>query len=236
MLIKSICDGCIFQHVPGCELGKEVFIENTRQFTRGFCGHRRDRKWLERLLVSDPDFSESKMFDYAQGEHLTLSILISCLDANLDDLDKTLDSIQTNLHCFRQIVVTTQNVPYDVQAQIGEKIKNKCHIGWATDNIKRDDFITDLIAINYSSKFISNLWFLSIRAGDTIGENTIKEFYDNIVPVRNNLIGFYFDENDPVKNIAHTGAFKIMEGHLEQPWLEKVKQFENWKDVCKKIS
>lgn len=237
MQIRTTCNNCIFKlDLGGCELGKEVYTKENRQYTNGMCGHRREQKWIDRLLDNDPNFDVGDAFQYAQGEHLTLSVLITSLDVEMDRITTTLESIPEDPTIVRQIIVVTQNATLDEEKAILDRLYKKASTVWTLDNIRREDEISVLSAMNYASRLVRNLWFLTLEAGDEIGLIGLKQFYDYILPVENNYIGFYFDDNDDTRIIAHTGAFQIMEGHAEQPWLQKVKEFSNWQKVCKRIN
>ena len=238
MEIKTICGGCIFKgELGGCDFGKDTYLGvNHQQYVKGMCGHRRSKEWYNKLLQNDPDFSIDKSESYVVGEHVTLSIIVLSLNAEMDKITDTLDSIPNEAEVARQIIVVVQNASNSEERAILSRLYKKNCCVWTLDNIKRDDEISSLSAINYASRLVKNLWFLSMNAGDILGLEPILDFYKDITYEKNNYIGFYFDENDPIHVISHTGAFEIMEGHTEQPWLEKVKTFENWRDVCKKIS
>lgn len=237
MEIKTVCDGCIFKlELGGCELEKPVYRDQKQQFVKGMCGHRRDNKWAQRLTETDPDFTADQAFAYANGEHTTLTIMISALDVEMDKITDTLKSIPDEEQAVRQIIVVTQNATKDEEKAILDRLyKKKCTV-WTLDNIKREEQILPLAAINYSARLVRNLWFLTVEAGDIVDLEGLIKFYKTIIIPENNYIGFYFDEDDSMRVIAHTGAFHIMDGHAEEPWLEKVKGFSNWQDVCKKIS
>lgn len=234
MLIKTNCEGCIFKfEFGGCELAKPIYVKE-KQYVDGLCGHRRENKWIDKLIENDPSFTADKAFEYAQGEHLTLSVVICALTVEMDKISKTVDSIPSD-SWIRQIIVVTQDATKQEEQAILDRIANKGYNSWTLDNILRTDYISELSAINYSSRLVKNLWFLSLEAGETVWGDEWCCFWDYINEVESNYIGFYFDEDDPIKTIAHTGAFQIMDGHAEKPWLNKVKDFDNWQNVCKRI-
>jgi hypothetical protein len=232
MLIKTVCDGCIFQHQPNCVLGKETIEIDNHQYTKGFCGHRRDDRWFDKLNKEDPNFSASSAYDYVEGEHKTLSVVINHLEPNmLCDLEETIDSLDGNR--INQVIVATQNQTKDGQKLILTMLGRFGN--WALDHIENEHTLPYLSLTNYAFKRVKSLWFFPIVSGDVLDKDCIEQFYEYIGDYKRNYIGFYLDEDEPIRNIIHSGAFTIMGGHEEKPWSQKVKEFANWQEVYKKI-
>jgi hypothetical protein len=230
MFLKTTCEGCIFREADtcGCEIGKPVLLEEKRQITYGLCGHRRTSDWATKLVTSDLAYSPERSFEYADAENRTLSVMVVAQTPDADDLFKTLSSIHDDTGILKEVICVTNSAQPD-QSKAMIKLLSDSEWNWKFENLQNWEEFNKEFVVDYSSRRVGSTWFLPIHSGNTLSAKTIETIYDTLVDVRSNPIAFIMNDFSVVTPIY---AFEAMGGNTEKPWIEKVKEFDNWKEVC----
>ncbi len=234
MILRTNCERCVFKSpYCGCQLNKPVTIEKV-QTTNGYCGQKRISAWLKKFEDQDVFVPEQTLETIAE-ENAKLSVIIVMLNDDIKGLRKTLDSLVNDTSLIKKVCVATQNSDKVLDEEILIILSEYKQWAWHLENIKYENPLTRLGISNYMSNIVKNTWIFSIENGDTVHPKDIEFVYESILNKNKSYLGFYYDESDSFKTFVNKDAFWSMSGHQEEPWLDKIKQFENWKEVCPKI-
>ncbi len=240
MILKTDCRKCIFNNKGSCQLGKTVDIQMEEGFlvsqtTKGLCGHKKSSEWAEKLALDD----SVQKFHYSDGEYKTLSALIhvptfGCRKARIGQIAKILQSLNENCFYLKEVIISTYQKNKDDINDIVDIVKEHCKVPYTFDFfLIRPQNIP--MQMEKSSRLVKTNWFLTLGLGHKLKPKSIQAFEKIICDRTNNPIAFYFKEKNCHNIIAPIYAFRQMEGNSEMPWFEKVKTFDNWKEICWKI-
>jgi hypothetical protein len=226
-MLKTLCELCIFkQSDNSCLLTKDTFIKNKKQYTYGFCRHKRNIKWLEQG-------NQKKLNDIIRSiddEEIAISTIVISIDNDINKILYTVDKLSQN-ELVKQIIIVLYKSKETESLIIG--LKN-IKIPWSITNILGEDKPDALQAVDHTSPEVKHHWFFPLQAGDEILPHEKLYIYHSLKS-NTNIVAAYVDINDPIKVLTNKFAFIEMEGHYHQPWLEKVRQFDNWENVCIKM-
>ncbi len=231
-MLKTICKGCIFNtsfpllDKTGCRLNKSVFILDDNQFVDGYCRHKRTSKWVTKNKSS----SEKELIDNILLEESVISAVILSFDNDVHKFQKTLDNLSNNKNLVKQLVVVTK--PKDDTLQAKMELIDKSGLVWSVDSLTEEP-PNDLEVVNYAFRLIKHNWFYVLRDGDAISDEEYQRIKDILSDLSNNTVAMFNYESDNVKLFVNKYAFAQMGGNNYEPWLQKIKNFENWKNVCK---
>jgi hypothetical protein len=227
-MLKTNCEGCIFKsYRTSCELEQEVFIDKIvdkeYQFTKGYCGLKRNKKWLNQQEKRDLDYLSTKIFD----EEYSVSAIVLATDNNIDNLAKTIESLN-HFKAFKSIFVSLYKADPACVKQAVE-LAMSLNVPWFVDNIQTDDKPHNLQIIDAVVPSIPANWFLSIVSGQYLNSYIFTE------KTISTICG-YFNEQDNIQLFCNKFAFMDLGGNMNFPFFDKIQQFEDWKQVCYKIS
>lgn len=242
MILRTSCDKCIFNKY-GCELGKDIFYEAGYQRTEGLCGHKRTNVWIDSLKVDKNFNPDTDAFQYSNGEYITLSLLINLPNVSrykgdkTDSVSKIVDKINNDNKFIKQVVFSTyqdRNKYKKNSLELAKYLKDNCRFPWTID-IHFEKYSGAYERVDRSSRFIKTNWFMTLGNINLLKSEAIKKIHEILSDRSKNPVCFYFNENDSFNIVAPKYAFEEMEGHRSIPWFEKIKTFNNWKDVCYQI-
>lgn len=234
-LLRTLCEGCFFKRLTnGCKLGKDTYFEEGRQFTGGFCNH---KVTVEQARSASRDFVElAKTVDIDTSK---LSIIILNLDNNLRNLLASVRSIKeaNNRFVCQVILVCRQAGPSYMRKAF--KMINALKVPWNINNLtpEPNEELDDILVSDFASQEVKCTWFTVLKAGERISQSHINQVYAQLsLGNVKNYMAFYVDEESINGLYVNTIAYNVMDGHVGGTWMNKVKEFDNWKKVCKQLN
>lgn len=228
-MLKTNCIKCIFDNrilgQEGCALDKKVFFQEGRQYTEGFCRHKRNGKWLGSKQFDVLDLQERIL-----SEENKYAISLAILDSDIEKFNKTLSNIK-HLKLFSEIAVGLLKVKKEFLLYVIENIA-KLGIEWRLEDIQSDEILTSNDVHNYMFPFTQNNWLIQIESGDELEYGQINKISIDIVNNKNNYILYILDNN---KYMVNKFVFGELGGHYEVDFLDKIKEFSNWEQLCLKV-
>lgn len=228
-MLKTNCIKCIFDNRilgnQGCALDKNVFFQDGRQYTEGFCRHKRNGKWLGSKKFDITDLQERIL-----TEENKYAISLAVLDSDIDKFNKTLSNIK-NIKIFSEIAVGLLKVKKEFLLHAVETVA-KLGIEWRLEDIQSDQIITAYDVHNYMFPETQSNWLVQIENGDELEYGQINKISIDIVHNKNNYILYFLDNN---KYMINKFVFGELGGHHERDVLDKIKEFPNWKQLCLKV-
>ena len=228
-MLKTNCIKCIFDNRivgnQGCALHKEVFQIDGRQYTNGYCRHKRGAKWL-----GANKFDIGELHEKIISEENTYAISLAILDNSIENFDKTLSNIK-QIKLFSEIAVGMLKVKKEFLLYAVEKIA-KLGMAWRLEDIQSDMIITAHDVHNYMFPETQNNWLVQIENGDELDYGQINKASIDIVHNNENHVLYFLNNN---KYLINKFVFGELGGHHERDVLTKIKEFSNWEQVCCKI-
>ncbi len=212
----------------GCRLDKPVFILLKDQFTEGYCRHKRMEKWLESNDANDL----LSLKESVKKEESAVSVIVLAFNSDPSFLKDTVDSILNNASFMSHIIVVTKCEGDELKEKM--EIVNNSGIQWSLDNLK-ENAPSNLELVNYIFRLVKNNWFYVVEDGDIITGGVADDIYDELCS-ESNIAAIYREDNDPLKLLINKHAFAQLGGNDKTPWFDKIKTFDNWKEVCRQIS
>jgi hypothetical protein len=229
-VLKTQCTGCIFNN-SGCALNKSVRMDGRIQYTDGYCRHKRNANWKPKEHLD--------LISGIQSEESLIGVIILSLDNNIEKIKETIINLrQCSNGLIREIVVATKLAPIETiktLIKVLTAMLKEANIIWSINDAKSEEEVHYGSVIDECSRFIKSNWFMSIRAGDKILPSNTK-YIKYIMSIKtDNFLAFYFNETDNIKVLTSKNAFLELKGNMLEPWFEKVKSFNNWKEICHMI-
>lgn len=231
MQLRTKCDGCYFKGNEGpCSLEKRTFDSEIGQFTMGFCQHKRTQKWSEKYV----DLSYDEKLEVIEKEEKLLTIIIKSTDNNLKKVYKTMANLAESVIDETSVLVIFNKLDITKINELVEKFADFKGLKWQIENytIEDDNYSSPLI-LDVTLRLVETSWFMYLEAGDKIKPGTIGMLRANVGSPNNSYVCYYFENDDKI--ITTKEAFLHMDGNYDGLWFEKVKEFENWKEICKCI-
>lgn len=223
-MLKTLCNNCTFLLEDKCIFDKTILQKEKIYYALGLCRHKRNQEWLDK----DSNYTPS----YRIGvEESKITVIIIATDNDAAKTNFTLNYLDNPL--IDEVIILTKNTTKEYCDSIQEQLKktNK----WQIDNLQISDdefvFKPDIL-IDYSSRLISNHWFIPLINGDMIDNRLVDQFYHYSKDINNNFVALLIDENDPIHMLINKYAFIELSGNAEKHWIDKLKQFDNWRDIC----
>jgi hypothetical protein len=217
-------------------LGKDVLIHNKNQRVAGLCGHKKGFDWKENVLQ---DYKEEQLVDLSKGEYKTITVLTTvdaitncgiCKAKHL--LTKVL--ALNNHPLVKHIIVSTHQKDTKNFNVIADFLETSCNIPWTLDSLLEEP-IGLKEQLDHSARLVKTYWTATLDTKKRLGRYTLDNVEKILDDVTQNPVGFYFEESNSVNLIYPTYSFEKMDGNNEMWWFDKVKTFDNWKDVCHQI-
>jgi hypothetical protein len=223
-MLKTNCEKCVFNKNPSCNLGKETFLIANKMFVEGLCRTKVPEKEAGDVIclmsLLEPNFANDNNLSivaYATNDDDACTAI-----TKLNSIDVSGVNITAVL-----ILQTDKITPPRDAVQALSKFKHKWSIDLLADKLRTE------YVIDYAFRFIHTPWFYYPNIDD-IDEKLLDAFaHKNLY---DNLLAFYTDDKDLRKCIINTTAFNELQGNFEIPWLDKVKSFSNWQNVCKLVN
>jgi hypothetical protein len=209
-------------------LNKPLVTIASQQCTEGYCRHKRSKSY-----VKDGEGTEATLRRVIKEEN-KLTLMILHLENHKKKLEKTLKSIENDSDFINEVVVVTNNFKTRQLRGLVKKLSS-LKIRWTLSNMKIDYEVNPFEFAHNAADQVKNHWFLPVNSGELVDHTKMLELSSLIGHTNDNYVAFYFSLEDPLKVVANKFAFKEMEGHIGEPWFDKVKRFDNWKDVCRQI-
>lgn len=224
-MLKTKCKDCTFLEVT-CQLGKSLLDED---HTEGYCRHKRTEKWR---MKQDPEKECTTEFLLKQvnKEETSLCVVIVVDNDNIDTLKTTLNSINDHRDLVKQIVVAVHKAKDEFLQNILETISS-FSMPWNLENIKGDQFITADV-YDYVSPLCKTSWIVSVNSGYKFNSSDLETVYNLLAYDKSNYVAFYNDDYC----ISNIFAFHELGGNYQVMWLDKVKSFSNWEQVCRNLN
>jgi hypothetical protein len=228
-MLKTKCKECVFNENDNCTLGKPTTNDPDGMNTEGYCRHKRTIDWRNKV---DPLLLDSKEFlvRKVNEEEARLSVIIICLDNDVDKLNDTLTSLTHCKDFVRQLIVVTDKAHGQGFIDILEAI-TAFGVPWNLENLKGDYEYAFNDVHDYVSPLVKCHWLVAIPAGymfetAALGDVQTLLSYDN-----NNYVAFYHKDYF----VCNIFAFHELNCNYGTPWMDKVKYFTNWEQVCRKL-
>lgn len=222
-MLKTICRSCVFNKEPGCEFAKELIFEEDKQFTPGFCRHKRTFKWFKedqdsKKRVCDENFKLSAIYLF-EGDFELLDSFISLAKATGVD----------------EVIVSCQSTDNESWEKVTQALV-KSGLKWAVDKLLDETEAMPEMKVNYAVRLINNSWFfVNTEKEGFSGQDLSFIKYKLVQCPKHNFAGFYLTKDNNVNILANKFAFMEMGGNLEKPWLEKIHQADNAEYVCPQL-
>jgi len=247
-MLTTKCDGCIFENrnwgIIDCLLEKEVFVQDNEdnQVVKGFCKRKRNETWAKNNGFDDIEtpnvltnviktIDKKRAVNLISQEEDKYSVLISVLDKNKEKFDKTLFDIYNVHPLASEIIVGVLKPNEDFIKHILDSLSGGS-IKFKVEAVIDSELDTDEKIHNYLSKFVNSHWFLQLNSGDSIDPKLLTEICSNIHFDRGNYLLFFLNDD---KYIINKFVFNELGGHGTKNVIEKIKTFDDWKEVCSKI-
>ena len=233
-ILKTSCRGCIFDKA-NCLLGHNNFVDATKnnineKWMKGYCHDKRSKKWLE--LNNNNITQATKEMLYNNNDDVTVVIIFD--ESTVESLHNTIESLlnldKINFNHFVIVVKqSSRRVLKQIIQLVPKMILNK---KWSVEQfIDAQEIPVDYYLMDWCKRHVKTTWFLTLFSGDTI---SYKQDYVDIFQ-HDNSVAYYFDEHDPIRIFFHKQVFHELEGNAEQPCIDKIKSFDNWREVCHQV-
>lgn len=231
MQLKTICKSCIFEGNEGpCSLGKFTFSEGIGQITMGFCQQKRTEKWAKKY----EHLSAEEWKGVIEKEERLLTVIIKSKDNNLKMVHKTLASLEAAVIDDTSVLLIFNNLPITEIKDLSAKLGQYKGLKWQIENycVEGEHFASPMI-LDISLRLIGTSWFMYLEAGNRVKSGTFGMLRHNVASPDNSYVCYYFDNHSGL--VTTKEAFLKLDGNLEEAWFDKIKQFDNWKEICKCI-
>jgi hypothetical protein len=229
MISQTACEGCIFKENALCNLGKKTHVENEIQCINGFCRHKRGYKWLSKQFPTNivPSSNEIKKVIDHEEQRISAIILLK----STDEIENVINHLLKN-KIVKQIILACKQTTQEEILKIATFL-SQCKIEWTIDNVVDENLVEDKDAIGYASRLLKNNWFVTIQN---------DELFD---PQLFNLASKQFSKNNNIMCIKHDKCpfvlinrfcFYDLSGNNDGLFIDKIKKFENYNNICKIIS
>lgn len=209
--LKTNCNSCDNKIDPnGCKIDKLTYNEEENQYTNGFCG-----------------------FKQPSGRYLCLSMIVLLTCNCINKLDKTLVDLDKDNGFVKQIIVTCSQKVHSTTKKTVVEIVQNLNVETKSLNLILDEHLTDNDSLIHNScLFVENEWFFPINAGDRFPWEKLESIRSFLEASNQNPVAFY---NIYDHWLVNKRAFDELGGNTDRPFEEKIKAFDNWEEVCKKI-
>lgn len=220
-MLKTKCNNCVFSNNLSCLLKKTTMVADG-QYTLGFCRQKRNNNWVRNVNLT----SLSNQVRKIQDEEGEVDIVI--IGHNIDGVKITARSINKKRFV---IVVLFDERESDV-ANLANYL-NDLGLKWTIRNVKEAILVENVpyVALND----LKHNWFYTVHSGNLVDDDTLYFIKETLKGLDDNTVCFYHKEDDPIQIIVNKFAFNELDGNFDKMWFEKVKEFSNWKEVCKPI-
>lgn len=237
MILRTSCKDCIFSD-NGCIVGKNVFNcddLNGRQLTLGLCGYKKDDSWKSDIIKGYPNDDLVKL---SAGEYNTLTILTTienttCIKCKTKNILTKLLSLGKH-PMVKHFIISTYQKDRSNFKYVLDYLDRYCTIPWTLDSLMEEP-VGLKEQLDYSSRLVKTYWTATLDPTKRLNKTTIDVISEILNDSQKNPVSFYFNEQDNVNLVYPTSAFQQMQGNDETWWFEKIKTFDNWKDVSHKI-
>lgn len=221
MKLKTNCKGCTFQTPlevdgqPICNAGKNIVAEEGQLFADGFCNHKR---------------TNGKSFDEVVEEEKKLTIVLLAKDVKHC---RIIDFVNTVCNHCDQIVISCFNGSPTHLEKIVKTLRSRS-VQWNIDNAYVDPDIEyqDHTIVDAVVKYVKNHWFIVLTPQDVLKAHSITKLKEILKNNDSNNVCYYFDD---LRVMTSKAAFEQLKGNQQKPYLEKLKEFDNWESKCIKM-
>jgi hypothetical protein len=211
-MLTTSCNGCLFLDNDGvCQKGQT----NKDKKISGFCRLKRQ--------------GEAK-----EGENV--AVIIIC-DEFLKAVEDTYKDTFAKLKNAAQVIFIGTNLQNDASKRLVKFCRDLKH-AWIVDNYFRNkEEVTTHSIIEKAFLHINSQcnWFYVINASETIDQKVADSINGLLNGNTNGFAAIYHDRSNDYSMLINKFAFDEMEGHLDAAWIEKVKCFDNFGEVCIKV-
>jgi len=237
--LRTTCKGCVFNLKYGCFLGKTIYYDRVdlSQYLEGFCRYKRSEKWLNQLFPKGSHGEAGQQIDKINQENNKLSVVIIHLNNTIEQLEKTIKSLLCH-DIIKEVVVISKEETDDGQKEILSRFYDKgWH--WQYQNLQKLEDIDNLddcgqttwrFMIEFGIKLAKNHWLVLLNSGVEINQNDPSTLLNQLNYIDNSYVGFW-DSCGQKQLFFSNDIYKAMKGDEELPWLEKLSQFSNGKEV-----
>lgn len=224
MNLKTSCEKCVFQvkgrvldpseQVSLCGMKNSAFIEDNVQFTNGYCNDKRGPRWFGKHtdLIS---------------ENSKVDVILNCYNLTIAESISYIRNFKNLNENFTLIVIIKNKS--DVH-KIFKEIENYS-VSWKIDNIRlsEEEFVPEYM-LDYAVGLCQNRWAIYVN-GDYKPQfaQKIMSFQEGMVKCHG-LVCAKFDQYDAI--FFNINAFKEMNGNVGKNFLDKLKEFDNWQELC----
>lgn len=223
MKIQTNCTRCAFLTHGSCIFNKDIYQYDKLHHTDGLCFIKRSNKWMkDKLFLDSNELSEVILQETKDG----FAACISIVNYNKEDLVNTLESIK-NTEKFSYLVLGIfSNEKKDIVETM--ELVQLYNIPWRVEHIQNKEINNHDSICHYLCGNLQHFWFLDIESGQTLDKVKFLQAYDTIVDLGNKNPVFYIDN----LLLMSTHVFQTLDGNIGINIKEKLKEFDNEKELC----
>ena len=231
MRLKTRCGMCVFKGDQYCIKGKDVFIHEGSQYTDGYCTLKRNHNWYQRYSNEKEEYQD--LSRVIQEENRAICPVIISLNGNQSEIAKTVEDLGKLQdgsgikvpHLF--IVTKALGWKFSQWKDFMSSLKGRPNAPWTIESIHEESFgfneYLDSVAMLPPSE-----WIMSIEAGKRVPEDLWEEI-KTFVCLDSKAVCL----NDSANQIfvVNKHAYRDLEGCHVKGFIDKIKDFDNWKDM-----
>lgn len=219
MKLKTICNNCRFFNKNQCFFNIDTFKEESHVFTEGFCLNKRDTKWRKDQQL------DWDLWYVVEFENYNVDVVIDAYKLECQDIIEKIQSLNTRF--FKLIVITNKKTALNDLV----KFLSNSEFKWEIKSIQlEEDEFDSTYMIDFAVDCASSPWVLFVPHNESVSMEVINKFRSEVVGKD------LYKYSDTSKIIAiNRQAFIELYGNQGESFLNKIKAFENWNNLCTKI-
>ncbi len=239
MLITN-CSQCIFNltrpskdkaYIHSCLIDRDLNepdCSTIEQYALGFCRHKRNINW--HLKNKDITIGDIHKIVDKEGSSISFVILHDTFVATAHIID-----IIKTFPIDMEVIVSCQKASSHEISLLLNYLKES-NLEYKIDNDIDENSVPERSErINNLTYIINKTWFIVLDGCEIVSADDINTVLEAL-STKNNYAAFYYDENNYNKMFVNTQAFKEMYGNFKINWFDKIKESEDWRKVCLKVS
>ncbi len=210
------CDNCVFQKNKACQL--EYPIERDRLITQGFCKFKmRDPASIEEVTKANSEISVIIMGNNVKAIEESIINLFNINNEAITEIVVSCYNISTKSRARLLKALNESTFPYQL-------IENKTNVSLE---------YVDYILMDNAVDKVKNNWFISIKDKPPLSSRDLELICSNLKSrVLYNNLCLYWDFDKPTELFSNKFAFIELESNSGLPYLEKLKEFDNFDKIC----